>query len=484
MASALTKRALQTVGDSGFGRAKKLADLTLKTNTDASGGYTAAGYEQAISILQPFIGSGKESEALDAQRLIASYSNNLTKIQSKQKDQNETVAAFKLQENDAYFTSFDGDVGGFRNPGDLVNASSQALDNLVLGVINAIDEKEVNGDSTDSLYTYLNELQKRADTMRDLNNRYENGELGDGQVLDGFGYYVDTNPIDGSIRGAALLPVGQTPEGITAGYRRLDATTKLGGSNLPVYAPAQRDSTGQYVSRIGGNTWSGTGDGALSSDKGSWSEGSFNISDSTLYPVKTSKIDKGQFGIGLIGRDEQGNPVEGMFYRGVDDKLYSVDNQTLEGFRQDPILAAKLDGYIPRFSPTEMKDLSSQAVPFTTDRLGRESKIAGFQSEAAIAQAEADKWQNMGFFQKVNEGFKSLTGGLDVGGAVKEAAIQATPVAGGVVNAGRAIEKANSFFANRTNKPNTPDEAPASGGNDIIEKGKSFFRKVGDAVGL
>ena len=48
--------------------------------------------------------------------------------------------------------------------------------------------------------------------MRDLRSKFERGELGEGQMLDGFGYYVDTNPLDGSIRGAALLPVGLAPK--------------------------------------------------------------------------------------------------------------------------------------------------------------------------------------------------------------------------------------------------------------------------------
>lgn len=486
MASPLTQRALQRVGDSGFGRAKKLADLAIKTNTDASGGYTAAGYEQAIAYLQPFLTSGKESEALDAQRLIAGYSNSLTKITKKEKDQTETVAAFKLQEYDAYFTSFDGDVGGFRNPGDLVDASSQALDNIVLGVINAIDEKEASGDSTDALYAYLNDVQKRADTMRDLSNRYQSGELSEGQMLDGFGYYVDTNPIDGSIRGAALLPAGMAPEGLVSGYRRLEATTKLGGALLPVYAPAQKDAMGEYVSRVGDATWVGSGDGALRSDKAGsakslFEEGNFNISDSTIFPVRTTKIANGQFGTAFIGRDDQGNAVDGVFYRGNDGKLYSVDQQTLDGFRNDPVLAAKLSGYMPRFSPTEAQELAREAQPFAPDRIARESKITTYQNEAATAQAESDRLNNMGFFEKLSTGFQSRFGG--VAEKVEDVALDAA-VGGGDPMRGNAIREGTSFFLNRVNRQNKPDEpSVASSTPDVIEGGKSFFRKAADTVG-
>ncbi len=462
MASPLTKRALQTIADTGFARAKKLADLSIKTNTDSSGSPTARGYEQALSYLQPFTESGKETEALDAQRLIAGYGNSLDKLSSKKRDQNETVAAFKLQELDSYFTTFDGDVGSFRNPSDLIDTTSESLDNLVLGVVNAIDEKQANGDSTDALYGYLNDLNKRADSMRDLRNKFQRGEL-TGQTLDGFGYYVDTNPIDGSIRSAALLPIGTAPDGLTSGYRRLQATTNVGGALLPVYAPSQKDAQGEYTSRVGDATWSGTGEGALQprnakQSKVLFSEGGFNISDSSSYPLRKNSVERGAFGRGFIGRDEQGNPVESVVYRGEDNKLYAVDQATVEKFKQDPLLSKKLDGYVTQFSPSEMKDLSKEAVPFSEDRVAFESRISGFNAEAQGFKAESDRIEGLGFFGKVKEGLSSMFGGGS------ESAPEAAP-------APRA-----SFF-DKKNIPTTPERPTVSSSTpDIVEQGKSFFR--------
>ena len=143
--SAFAKSRFQTVGDTGFARAKKLAALAIKTNTDAAGNPTARGYELAMSYLQPYIDSDRETDALSAQTLIAGYGNSLDKLSAKQRNQAETVAAFKLQELDSYFTSFDGEMGGFRDPVGLIGVTSEALDSLVLGVINAIDEKEATG---------------------------------------------------------------------------------------------------------------------------------------------------------------------------------------------------------------------------------------------------------------------------------------------------------------------------------------------------
>ena len=413
MASALTKRTLQTIGDSGFTRAKKLADLAIKTNTDSSGSPTARGYEQALAYLQPYTGSSKGNEALDAQRLIASYGNSLDKLDSKKRDQNETVSAFKLQELDSYFTTFDGDAGSFRDPASLIGTTSESLDSLLLGVINAIDEKQVNGDSTDALHAYMNDLNKRADTLRDLRNKFENGEL-TGQTLDGFGYYVDTNPLDGSVRGAALLPVGLAPEDISKGYRRLEATANIGGALLPVYAPTQQNDVGEYTARVGDATWTGTGQGALQKgdaeqSKNLFQEGGFSINNPSAFPVRKNQIDKGSFGKGFIGRDAEGNPVESIFYRGTDNKLYSVDQPTIDRFKQDPILSKKLDGYVTQFSPTEMKELSKLAVPFSEGTIGKESRVTSFQSQSDVAQAESDRLQNMGFFGRIKEGFNTFS---------------------------------------------------------------------------
>lgn len=459
--SPFAKRALQNISDSGFIRAKKLADLAIKTNTDDSGKITSRGYEQAIQILQPYVGSGKENESIDAQRLIASYGNSLDKISSKERNQNETVAAFKLQELDAYFTSFDGDVGGFRDPSSLVDTTSDALDNLSLGVINAIDQKEANGDSTDALYSYLNDITKRANTMRDLRNKFQSGELADGQSLDGFGYYVDTNPLDGSIRGAALLPAGIAPEGLASGYKRIDASAKIGGALLPVYAPVQQNAIGEYTAKIGDATWTGSGTGALRSDnegnsKFLFKEGEFNISDKNAFPVKQSSVDKGSFGKGFIGRDESGNPVEAIFYRGMDGKLYSVDQATVERFKNDPVLSQKLNGYVAQFSPTDVRSIAKEAIPLPEDRITSESRFSTIQNEYEKAKAESDRYENMGFFGKLKEGFSILA------------------------EQGRQRQEAqrSTFFENK-NAPNKPDE-PRIGESmpDLVETGKEYFRKA------
>lgn len=457
-------KAFQSVEASAFARAKKLADLAIKTNTNDSGNPTAAGYQQAVSILSPYINSSKEKDAIDAQRLIAGYSNSLDKLTTKERNQNETVSAFKLQEQDAYFTSADGDYGSFRNPGDIVDATSESLDGLVLAVSNAIDVRNANDESTDALEGYLRELTDRANAMRDLSTKYNTGQLGQGQTLDGFGYFVDTNPLDGTIRRAAVLPVGMLPSGIGEGYKRLEATSQLGSGLLPVYAPATQDERGEYVSRIGDAVWSGiSSDGALRKNKASkgstylFQDGGFNLNDSTKFQLNKTKVGNGSFVSGAIGRDADGNIVEGTFYRGTDGKLYKVNADTFEKFKSDPILGQKVNNYIPRVSPTDAKSLLQEAVDLPDDRISRESKITGLQNQAAAAQAESDRLNNLGFFGQLKEGFSIMNERAKTAQTQRQA----------------------EFFAAK-NRQSPPEAAPVgTEAPNIIESGKKFFQKVG-----
>lgn len=451
-------KTFESVGVNSFVRAKKQAALAIKINTDASGSPTARGYEAALAYLQPFTNSSRKNESLDAQGLIAGYGNAMDKLSQKSRDQNETVSAFKLQELDSYFTSADGDAGSFRDPGSLVGATSEALDNLMVGVINAIDEKQANGDPTTDLVGYMNELQKRSDTMRDLRNKFEKGEL-TGQTLDGFGYYVDSNPIDGGIRRAGLLPVGLVPDSLVSGYRRLSATAKVGGALLPVYVPASQNAAGEYTANVGGATWSGTSTGVLEPGDASKlsaaparalsAEGGFNISDAGVFPLKNTAIEKGSFGKGFTGRDANGNAVESMFYRGADNKLYTVDQAMLNQFRQDPLLSQKLDGYIPQFSPTEMQGLNKEAIPFQQDKIGGERLSFAEQGGSTLPS----------------------------GGAVISAGTPQPPF-----DMPKDYKAPASFFEAK-NALNKPDVQPISSKTqtstpDVIEQGKGFFRKV------
>lgn len=472
MPSALTQRALTRIADSGYARAKKLATIAIKTNVDSKGNPTEQGYQSAIALLTPYLQSGNEKESLDAQSLLAGYNNSVTKIGKGKRDQNEAVSSFKLQEADAYFTKFDGDIGSFRNPEDLIDTTSKSLDTLLVSLIDTINQKKADGESTDSLYAYYNDLEKRAGDMRELSNKFNKGELPTGQALDGYGYYVDTDPITGAVRGAALIPVNNQPDKLTSGYRRLETSATIGNSKLPVYAPAQQQGDGSYVSRVGSSIYSGSGSGSLSGEKNSAEDGTFSIKDTTAFPLASTNIQKGSFVRGYSGKDTEGNPVESIFYKGQDDKLYAVDQSTIDQFKQDPLLANKLSGYVQQLSPTEISDLKGTAKPFTPDRLGYESKITDLTQQAATAQAESDRLNPDGFFAKAKVMGGQVIDELKAkGGSLLSQAQPSSEVA-----------PRQSFF-NRKNEPNKPDTAPTgSNAASIIEGGKGFFRQVKDRI--
>jgi hypothetical protein len=463
--SIIRQRALSRIQDSGFAKAKKLADLALKTNTDTDGSYTSRGYELAIAYLQPYLVSSNEKDAIDAQRLVAGYENKLSGLQVKEKTQEQTIANFKLQEEDAYFTNSDGDYGTFRDPSQLVGATSEALDQLVVGVVNAIDEADARGDNTDALRGYLNDISRRADTMRDVNNKFMNGELTQGQTLDGFGYYVDTNPVDGSIRRAAFLPVGMVPDGMTTGFRRLTATTNLNGALVPVYAPATKDAYGEYRARIGNAEFTGDDKAALMpsnpgdiTDKNLITDGMFSIANRDVYRLSNTSLNPGSFGEGYVGLDAEGKPVTAVLYKGMDGKLYKLDEQTAAQMQQDPMMKTKLEGYRTRFSPTEMKELYNTAEPITPEKIGGDVQVLTQQ------QAEMNKPPEETFFQKAARGFTP-----------EERAQNRQAAIGAIKNVpDKVMEGAEKAVVHT-------GDAAIWAGKKIIQGGKAFFRGLGNA---
>lgn len=456
MASGLSIRALTRVQatKSGLPQAKKLADLYIKSHTNDAGDVTDPNVYQYVidQYLAPFAGE------VDADRAIAGYANKVKDLNSKQTNAEDTVAAFKRQELNAWFNDVDGDYG-FRNPEVLAMNTSQALDNVLVQVLNAIDDRRANGQSIDSLVTYADTLSQRADSMRDLSNKLVSGQL-PANSLDGYGYYVDTNPLDGSVRGAALIPANLAPDELTKGMKRTDAKATLGDSKVPVYLPATQDDFGDYHAQIGQNTFTGGGTGALSGDKlVDFTKDNFNIGDATKFPVKSTMLNPGEFGrIPLGAHDESGKPTDSIVYRGFDNKVYTLDNpDVLATVQADQFLGKKLNGYLTRLSPTEASAIKTEAQPLDPGVVARSSKILNLQDQAAKARAEYDAINNQGFFQKVGTGL----------------AIE-----------GEKVKKAVSgFFSNRVNEPvAAPRESQSSGGQSIgakvVEAGKGFFRKI------
>jgi hypothetical protein len=257
----------------------------------------------------------------------------------------------------------------------------------------------------------------------------------------------------------------------------------LWGGALPVYAPTTQNALGEYVAKVGGAEWVGTGSGALtvskkSGDSAIFKPNGFNIKDNTQFPTQSNDIGKGEFVRGFAGYDEAGNSVEAVLYRGVDGKFYSVDDKTMESFSSDPLLSNKLNGYVKRMSPSEMRVLSQQAQPMGEGFAGREGRVANAQSNLSVAQGEKSRLQSLGFFGQVKEGLKQMgenpsmsEGATDAITEGVRAGVRSNPV-GKVID---TLSPVTSFFTDRINNPNKPDQP--SGQSGFMQRASEIFRK-------
>lgn len=471
----LQARAFKTVqGGSGFARAKKLADLAIEKSTDESGKTTAQGLQQAIAMLEPFMSSS--NEGIDAQRIVADYGNKLRGIKAKELEQNETVSSFQRQEDALYFVR---DDDSFRDPSVLISDTSVALDSLILSVHDAIDEGRAQNKDVDGLLGYLDKLNKRGDAMRDLREKAENGMLGNGQSLNGFGYYVDTDPMTGDVRGAAIVPTDNAPDGVVSGFKRLGTTANVRGALLPVYAPAQKDANGKYVSKVGETTWSGSDSKALAANEtGRFesfvSDGGFTLSDKNSFPIKEKTLSADSFGTGIIGRDVDGMPVHGLVYKSRDNNVYQIDDETRKKMEADPVMGSKLNGYIPRFSPEEFKQVIKTAKPFDDEIFAKESAIATMRNQTARMASDLAKDDGRMSIFKDAAGY--IGSKLRAGAQALDSSFQQSIATPSVVQRNpetRRVERVR-------NTPNKPDEASGVGnsGADIVDSGSGFFRKA------
>lgn len=429
-------------GTSAFTLAKKRAALALKLNTDAEGNPTAKSYQTAAAFIAPFADSSDPEDAADANGILAGYQNENTAINAARQRQLRSLGDFKRREYDSYFSSSDLDVATFRNAGVLALNTSEELDSIVLDLVGTINSDRENGHETDELEGFLEKVTQRADAMRDFANKVQTGELGQGEFVGNFGYYVDADPDTGKVRGAAILPVNLKPDGIGEGYDRAPVTTTINGAVLPVYMPVGQDVQGRKVMRAGTFTWAKEGNEPFDADdaktrKQFGAEGSFSLDDRNTFSVADNSRPKGTFAKAVTGFDENGNPVYKSMFYGKDGKKYLLKPEDFASLSADPVLGPKANGYIPSMSPGQFSAESVDALPFSQDVSASENKM----------------------FHNERKNSLLAENGVPVGYSRNK------PPIGGNVN-------------DNVNRQNVPDEAPVGGIKGIIEKGKSFFRKA------
>jgi len=434
-------KAFQVVGSNAFTRAKKLADLYLKTNVDGKGDPLSRGYEQAIEALQSFT-LEEGNVGIDAQRLVADYANKLTKLSEKKSRMSRNLGQLKLDEREIYFVNANGgrqDI--IRDVPQIVSNIAESLTSHKLAVENAIENAIENNESTSDLQNYLMELDGRYRQMTELYNDSVNGELNQGELRNDYGVFVDADQGDGSVNSVGIVPIGNLPPGISkSDFKRVDSSSNYGGVFLPTYSKFTTDGLGTHKARIGSKVWSGTGDLELSYDKRNSVEkefknkpGDFNLGGTSLMQ---NPLRPGTFSKSYVGVDENGNPAEKLFYVGQDNKLYNVEDKSV--FGNDSLIAKDIKNATiidPSFAKSLLQSENIEPLRMTP-----------MTKSVDITQSTPAPQEEPSFFGKMR---KAIT------------------------------PKRETFFESK-NIPTKPEE-PTVGTStpDIVEQGKSIFRKVG-----
>lgn len=454
-------------------RASKLADIYLKGRTNSAGVITdPTAYDQAIAMLTPY------ADNLSVQKKIATLQNQQKAVSAKSFDQTITLSNFKRGVSESIFATNDGS----RDIPSLAFNTSIKLDDALTSLSFAIQSLQEQGKSTDQLEDYRKDLSKLANAQRDLVNKFNTGTAD--PSLDGFGYYIHTNPVDGSILGAALLPTQLAPSEVKDGLIRVQNTTQLGNSKLPVYVSANKLEDGTYSAKVGSTSWvsdSNNKDLLVPSDTNNLStDASFDIKDSTKFPLSSASnsLKVGQFGRMVVGQDS-GETKYAYFFKGHDNIVRNIDQSGLDRLKNDPVMSQRLGSYIPLLNPEEVSTYKN-IQPFDDKSVKTEGLWANkMQADANVAAAQQQQDSTNNLYDKADD---VLGRGARAVGGFFSKIFKGNPDDKSMLQS--AAEKAGAYppkpvQSNVTNKP-TSMQTPTEGVNpsNIIEKGKSFFRNL------
>jgi len=437
MASLFSQSNFKRVEGSGAARAKKLADLYIKNHTTGNKVDDPAVYQYVNdNYLAPYM------DDLGVQQKMADYLNKAELLASTKQQIAGSLAALKLKEQGAWYVDED-EAGGstFRSPLNVARATSESLDRLVAESVLAGNEQRKLGKDASEIDNYLFDLNRKADRMRSVVTQIENGQTGE---LDGYGYYVDSDPNTGTIRGATFAPTDIEVDDISTNKTRTDSTIKISGADIPVYLNSIKNSSGQLVSKFGDTTYQGD------TNLLSGGEKSVLLADPSKYKFDGTFLDRGKVYQSFTGETYQdGSPKKKLFYRGFDDKVYSFNDDDQQG--KALIESLKSVGgvnidHIPRINPFTATRIVANPLSSSTRNEGAlAAKIIPAQQNAEVSQKESDRLNSMGSFGLIGEGIKS-------------------------------------FFGNK-NTPNKPDVAPVRTSEDMVDSGQGFFRKDNGATG-
>ena len=442
MASILTQSAFKRVeggGGKAAARAKKLADLYIKKNTTGNKVDSPEVYQYVIAnFLDPY------ADDLGIQQKIADYTNKAETLASNKQIIAGSLAALKLKEQGAWYTDEDDVSGGstFRNPLSVARITSENLDRLVMETVMASEEQRRASKDSSEIDNYLIDLNRKADRMRSALASVENGQTGE---LGGFGYFLDTDPNDGTIRGATFAPTDMKIDG-TTDKTKTDSTVNISNASVPIHINTL-NIDGKNISYFGGKKYSGN------NEKVKGGKGSILLSDTEQYKFSGlgigggASFEKGKLYTAFTGETYQnGDPKSKFFWHGYDDKTYSFNDDDPEG--KAFVESLKSTGgvntdHLPRINPLTATRVMANPLSSNPGMSERAVKIAGFNKEQVGYNAEKKRYEDKNLIEKTQDGFTDIL--------------------------------ANTFFGAK-NKPNKPDVAPARTAPDVVDSAQRFFR--------
>lgn len=445
MGSLLSKTAFTTFGNSNnqaVSRAIKLADIYIASNTDNRGKVADPSvYQTAIATyLAPYVND------LSVQKKIAGYQNSSKSLSASQQDSENSVAALKLKEQGSWIYDEDQNSSSFRNSSLVANSISENLDMLVAETVATINEKQAANKDISGLQGYLNELSPKADRMRSLSAQLDSGQP---QTLDGYGYFVDSDPTTGVIRGTSIMPTDMLPQEQKSKVRT-DSFVNINGTRIPIYLPTIKDAGGSYLSNLGGKQYSG--DTNLLTGGGE-EDVSFAKDPSGYSPYKFDgvNLERGRIYKSYTGQSYQdGSPKQKYFYRGFDDQVYSFNDNDPNG--QKFLSSMSAGGVvnkdnIPRINPYLASTIQGKSLTESSKDLSiLPLRLAQIEQQNAPIMAEAQARESQGWVANLKQGFTSAF-----------------------------IKPVQSFFSrkNRQSVPSNP--AISSSTPDVINQGKDIF---------
>jgi hypothetical protein len=341
-------------GTKPFTIAQDRAQLAIKKAIRA--GDKAKGLEEAMTHILPWIEQGTIKERLDAETLYEGYNTELTTIKEKSRESNRSKGEYELALNSMYKVDQD---DAMRSPAAVINEITSDFDFISGRLRDEINFKTEKGDDATALQLLLDEHSSTVESLRAMQRDVLGGSVkldvnGKPTMLDGFGFLVEPDPIDGSIVSTSLLPQSKL-----AGKGRTSVSVPLGSSAaIPVYGTIKQDQQTKYVqlgdarfyppksvfssnTDVSGKIFSPSTENTV---KFSEEPGAFSLTPE-LFKKRERGLKPRQIVYANLGVDEEtGQPLRSYLYQNEDGKVFKMNKEKVDALVKDPAFTYAMNG--------------------------------------------------------------------------------------------------------------------------------------------